>query len=108
MLSDIEDLRLNTSFDAVILGSFLIHAPAPGARAALLEVCRRHVKPYHVGGGRALNKSVSNVKRSLACGCAGAKVVEPSNSHSKMMANDGVENSASANAASIALLLIMH
>ncbi len=44
VLSDIEDLRLGTSFDAVVLGSFLVHAPAPGTRAALLEVCRRHVK----------------------------------------------------------------
>ena len=48
MLSDIEDLMLGTSFDAVVLGSFLIHAPAPGARATLLEVCRRHVKPSSV------------------------------------------------------------
>src|SRR6266496_2726850 len=45
VLSDIEDLRICTSFDAVVLGSFLIHAPAPGARAAVLEGCRRHVKP---------------------------------------------------------------
>jgi SAM-dependent methyltransferase len=44
VLSDIEDLSLDVSFDAVVLGSFLIHAPAPGARAALLAVCRRHVK----------------------------------------------------------------
>jgi SAM-dependent methyltransferase len=48
VLSDIEDLRLGTSFDAVVLGSFLIHAPAPGARAALLEVCQRHLKPSGV------------------------------------------------------------
>ena len=48
VLSDIEDLTLSTSFDAVVLGSFLIHAPAPGARATLLEVCRRHVKPSGV------------------------------------------------------------
>ena len=48
VLSDIEYLALGTSFDAVILGSFLIHAPATGARAALLEVCRRHVKPSGV------------------------------------------------------------
>jgi SAM-dependent methyltransferase len=48
VLSDIEDLALGTSFDAVVLGSFLIHAPAPGARAALLEVCRQHVKPSGV------------------------------------------------------------
>lgn len=48
VLSDIEDLSLDVSFDAVVLGSFLIHAPAPGARAALLEVCRRHVKPSGV------------------------------------------------------------
>jgi len=45
VLSDIEELSLGILFDAVILGSFLIHAPAPGARAALLQVCRRHVKP---------------------------------------------------------------
>ena len=48
VLSDIEDLMLGTSFDAVVLGSFLIHAPAPGARAALLDACRRHVKPSGV------------------------------------------------------------
>ena len=48
VLSDIEDLTLGTSFDAVVVGSFLIHAPAPGARAALLEACRRHVKPAGV------------------------------------------------------------
>src|SRR2546425_4549212 len=45
VLSDIEELALGISFDAVVLGSFLIHAPTPGARAALLQVCRRHVKP---------------------------------------------------------------
>jgi 2-polyprenyl-3-methyl-5-hydroxy-6-metoxy-1,4-benzoquinol methylase len=44
VMSDIEDLSLGISFDAVVLGSFLIHAPAPGTRANLLEVCRRHVK----------------------------------------------------------------
>jgi 2-polyprenyl-3-methyl-5-hydroxy-6-metoxy-1,4-benzoquinol methylase len=48
VLSDIENLSLGTSFDAVVLGSFLIHAPAPGARAALLQTCRRHVKPSGV------------------------------------------------------------
>jgi SAM-dependent methyltransferase len=48
VLSDIEDLTLGTSFDAVVLGSFLIHAPGPGARAALLEVCKRHAKPSGV------------------------------------------------------------
>ena len=46
--SDIEELALDILFDAVVLGSFLIHAPAPGARAALLQVCRRHVKPAGV------------------------------------------------------------
>lgn len=44
VLCDIEELSLGMSFDAVVLGSFLIHAPVPGTRAALLEVCRRHVK----------------------------------------------------------------
>ena len=48
VLSDIEDLTLGASFDAVVLGSFLVHAPAPGARAALLDTCRRHVKPSGV------------------------------------------------------------
>jgi 2-polyprenyl-3-methyl-5-hydroxy-6-metoxy-1,4-benzoquinol methylase len=48
VLSDIEDLALSTRFDAVLLGSFLIHAPVPGARAALLGVCRRHIKPSGV------------------------------------------------------------
>jgi SAM-dependent methyltransferase len=45
VLSNIEDLNLGRSFDAVVLGSFLIHAPVPGARAALLATCRRHVRP---------------------------------------------------------------
>jgi len=45
MLAEIRGASLGILFDAVILGSFLIHAPAPGARAALLQVCRRHVKP---------------------------------------------------------------
>lgn len=48
ILSDIEDLALETSFDAVVLGSFLLHAPAPGSRAKLLNACRRHVKPSGV------------------------------------------------------------
>src|SRR6266511_1730178 len=48
VLSDIEELSLGISFDAVLLGSFLIHAPVPGTRAILLEVCRRHVKPSGV------------------------------------------------------------
>jgi len=48
VLSDIEDLKLDRSFDAVVLGSFLIHAPAPGTRAALLAACRRHIKPSGV------------------------------------------------------------
>ena len=48
VLSNIEDLSLGVLFDAVVLGSFLIHAPAPGARADLLKVCRRHVKPSGV------------------------------------------------------------
>jgi 2-polyprenyl-3-methyl-5-hydroxy-6-metoxy-1,4-benzoquinol methylase len=48
VLSDIEELSLDISFDAVVLGSFLIHAPVHRTRAALLEVCRRHVKPSGV------------------------------------------------------------
>ena len=48
VLSDIEELSLGRSFDAVLLGSFLIHAPVPGTRAILLEVCRRHVNPSGV------------------------------------------------------------
>jgi SAM-dependent methyltransferase len=47
-LSDIEDLALGSVFDAVLLGSYLIHAPAPGARAALLKTCRLHVAPTGV------------------------------------------------------------
>jgi SAM-dependent methyltransferase len=43
VLCDIEGLALERSFDAVVLGSFLIRAPAPGTRAALLATCRRHV-----------------------------------------------------------------
>ena len=42
--SAIESLRLDTRFDAVLLGSFLVHAAAPGLRQGLLETCRLHVK----------------------------------------------------------------
>jgi 2-polyprenyl-3-methyl-5-hydroxy-6-metoxy-1,4-benzoquinol methylase len=48
VLCDIEALALKTAFDAVVLGSFLIHAPAPGTRAALLQTCRRHTHPSGV------------------------------------------------------------
>jgi hypothetical protein len=48
VLSDIEELSLGISFDAVLLGSFLIHTPVSGTRAILLEVCRRHVNPSGV------------------------------------------------------------
>lgn len=48
VLSDIEDLALGSAFDAVLLGSCLVHAPAPGARAALLRTCRLHVAPAGV------------------------------------------------------------
>ncbi|MFE9885124.1 class I SAM-dependent methyltransferase [Streptomyces scopuliridis] len=42
--SAIESLRLDTRFDVVLLGSFLVHAAAPGLRHGLLETCRLHVK----------------------------------------------------------------
>ena len=43
--SSIEDLRLPERYDVVLLSSFLVHAPDPAVRAALLETCRRHVAP---------------------------------------------------------------
>jgi SAM-dependent methyltransferase len=48
VLSDIEDLALESLFDVVVLGSGLIHAPGIGTRAALLQSCRRHVAPTGV------------------------------------------------------------
>ncbi|MFF5972699.1 class I SAM-dependent methyltransferase [Streptomyces sp. NPDC012769] len=42
--SSIEALRLPRRFDAVVLGSFLVHTADHGTRQALLETCRRHVK----------------------------------------------------------------
>ncbi|BAU82449.1 methyltransferase type 12 [Streptomyces laurentii] len=44
VLSSIEDLDLPRTFDAVVLGSFLVHTADAGGRQALLETCRRHVK----------------------------------------------------------------
>ncbi|MBG0566256.1 class I SAM-dependent methyltransferase [Actinoplanes aureus] len=43
--SSIEDLRLPDRYDVVLLSSFLVHAPDPAVRAALLDTCRRHVTP---------------------------------------------------------------
>jgi SAM-dependent methyltransferase len=45
VLSDIEALRLDRRFDAVLLCSCLIHAPGPDARRDLLAACRRHLAP---------------------------------------------------------------
>jgi SAM-dependent methyltransferase len=42
-VSDIEDLSLDQRFDAVTLGSCLIHAPEFETRRALLRTCRRHL-----------------------------------------------------------------
>ncbi|MFI8516388.1 class I SAM-dependent methyltransferase [Streptomyces sp. NPDC085481] len=42
--SPIETLRLPRRFDAVVLGSFLVHTADHRTRQALLESCRRHVK----------------------------------------------------------------
>ncbi|MFD5325887.1 class I SAM-dependent methyltransferase [Streptomyces sp. NPDC127092] len=44
VLSPIEDLRLPRRFDAVVLGSFLVHTADHRTRQGLLETCRRHVK----------------------------------------------------------------
>ena len=43
--SPIEELRLDETFDVVLLGSFLVHAGDPAVRQALLRTCRRHVAP---------------------------------------------------------------
>ncbi|MEU4426370.1 methyltransferase domain-containing protein [Actinoplanes sp. NPDC024001] len=43
--SSIEDLRLPDRYEVVLLSSFLVHAPDPAVRAALLDTCRRHVAP---------------------------------------------------------------
>ncbi|MGW4159055.1 class I SAM-dependent methyltransferase [Streptomyces sp. NPDC004788] len=42
--SPIETLDLPRRFDAVVLGSFLVHTADHRTRQALLETCRRHVK----------------------------------------------------------------
>lgn len=42
--SSIETLDLGRRFDAVVLGSFLVHTADGRTRQALLETCRRHVK----------------------------------------------------------------
>ncbi|MEU8542608.1 class I SAM-dependent methyltransferase [Streptomyces sp. NPDC048717] len=44
VLSSIEDLDLSRRFDAVVLGSFLVHTADVETRRALLATCRRHVK----------------------------------------------------------------
>ncbi|MET8505757.1 class I SAM-dependent methyltransferase [Streptomyces sp. NPDC004787] len=44
VLSPIEELRLPRRFDAVVLGSFLVHSADHRTRQGLLESCRRHVK----------------------------------------------------------------
>ncbi|WP_129838318.1 class I SAM-dependent methyltransferase [Streptomyces sp. RFCAC02] len=41
--SAIEALDLGERFDAVLLGSFLVHAGDPAVRRGLLRTCRRHV-----------------------------------------------------------------
>jgi SAM-dependent methyltransferase len=48
VLSRIEDLRLDRTFDAVLLMSTLINRPDPEGRLALLQACRRHVVPNGV------------------------------------------------------------
>ena len=48
--SNIEDLALKESFDAVLLASNLINVADDGLRTAQLKACRRHVK----AGGRLL------------------------------------------------------
>lgn len=46
VLADVFDLDLGRRFDAVVAGSHLVNAPERDRRLGLLEVCRRHVKPY--------------------------------------------------------------
>jgi SAM-dependent methyltransferase len=43
VLSPIEELDLGETFDAVMLGSFLVHAGDADVRRGLLATCRRHV-----------------------------------------------------------------
>ncbi len=45
VLSPIEDLDLGETFDAVTLGSFLVHAGDAAVRRALLLTCVRHLAP---------------------------------------------------------------
>jgi len=42
--SPIETLALPGQFDIVLLSSFLVHAPDPAVRQALLETCRKYVR----------------------------------------------------------------
>lgn len=41
--SSIEDLRLDTTFDVVLLASQLVNSTDPAARRRMLDTCRRHV-----------------------------------------------------------------
>lgn len=43
IVADLFTLDLGRRFAGVLAGSYLVNAPAAGRRAALLEVCRRHV-----------------------------------------------------------------
>lgn len=42
--SDIETLELETRFDAVVLGSFLLNTPMKTVRRALLRTCQKYLK----------------------------------------------------------------
>lgn len=48
VLADLFSLDLGRQFDAVVAASHLINAPDAGRRRALLDVCRRHLRPSGV------------------------------------------------------------
>ncbi|MFR9674154.1 class I SAM-dependent methyltransferase [Streptomyces sp. TR06-5] len=62
--STIEDLRLDTRFDVVLLASFLVNTADPALRDALLATCARHVAP----GGAVLVQREGAWHRSKEAG----------------------------------------
>ena len=62
ILSTIASLDLAETYDVVLLASFLVHAPDPGDRQALLATCRRHVA---AGGQVLIQREAENRHENL-------------------------------------------
>ncbi|WP_326696965.1 class I SAM-dependent methyltransferase [Streptomyces sp. NBC_01754] len=74
VLSSIESLDLGADrFDAVLLGSFLVHAPDHRVREGILGACRRHVKDDGVvliqREGADYHTNLPRERRDEAAGC---------------------------------------